>query len=63
MTEFFTVTNIIISFLVAILVIFLYIIRNLMVKVEKYEDITSDQFKSTAVLHYKPHTSRIKPTF
>ena len=27
------------------------------------EDITSDQFKSTAVLHYKPHTSRIEPTF
>ena len=27
------------------------------------EDIASDQFKSTAVLHYKPHTSRIKPTF
>lgn len=43
MTELFTVTNIIISFLVAILIIFLYIIRNLMVKVEKYEDVTGDQ--------------------
>ena len=27
------------------------------------EDIASDQFKSTAVLHYKPHTSCFEPTF
>ena len=36
---------IIISIIVALLVISSYIIRNLLVKVEKYEDITQDQVR------------------
>ena len=43
--EYFTVTNIIITILVAILVIMLYILRNLLIKVEKYEEVTEDQTK------------------
>jgi len=40
-----TLFYIIISILVALLVIFSYIIYNLLVKVEKYEDITQDQVR------------------
>jgi predicted translin family RNA/ssDNA-binding protein len=40
-----TLFYIIISILVALLVIFSYIINNLLVKVEKYEDITQDQVR------------------
>lgn len=43
MTQFITLTNIIITILVAILVISVYIINNLLRKVEKYEDVTADQ--------------------
>ena len=43
--EYFTVPNIIITILVAILVIMLYILRNLLIKVEKYEEVTEDQTK------------------
>ena len=43
MTPFFTISNIIISMLVAILGISVYIINNLLRKVEKYEDVTTDQ--------------------
>lgn len=38
MTEVFTTYNIIIGVLVGLLIIFIYILRNLLVKVEKYED-------------------------
>tara|TARA_B100001093_G_C26002678_1_gene666335 strand:+ start:117 stop:437 length:321 start_codon:yes stop_codon:yes gene_type:complete len=40
-----TTLFIIIGILVALLIIFSYIIRNLLVKVEKYEDITQDQVR------------------
>jgi predicted translin family RNA/ssDNA-binding protein len=40
-----TLFYIIIGILVALLVIFSYIINNLLVKVEKYEDITQDQVR------------------
>ena len=40
-----TLFYIMISILVALLVIFSYIINNLLVKVEKYEDITQDQVR------------------
>ena len=43
MQDIFTTYNIISGILVAILIILCYIIRNLLVKVEKYEDITVDQ--------------------
>lgn len=43
MTQFLTLTNIIITVLVALLVTSVYIINNLLVKVEKYEDVTVDQ--------------------
>jgi len=43
MAQFFTLTNIIITVLVAILVTSVYIINNLITKVEKYEDVTVDQ--------------------
>ena len=38
MSELFSTYNIIIGVLVVVLVIFIYILRNLIVKVEKYED-------------------------
>ena len=40
-TTFYIITGI----LVALLIILSYIIRNLLVKVEKYEDVTQDQVK------------------
>jgi len=40
-----TLFYVIIGILVALLIISSYIIRNLLVKVEKYEDITQDQVK------------------
>ena len=43
--EIFTIYNIIIGILVALLIILSYIIRNLLVKTEKYEDVTQDQVK------------------
>jgi len=43
MVEFFTTYNIIIAILVVILIIFTYILRNLLIKVEKYEDVVQDQ--------------------
>ena len=43
MQDLFSVYNIISGILVAILIILCYIIRNLLIKVEKYEDITVDQ--------------------
>ena len=43
MTHFLTLTNIIITILVALLIVFGYIINNLLIKVEKYEDVTVDQ--------------------
>tara|TARA_B100001287_G_C22559396_1_gene470702 strand:+ start:163 stop:483 length:321 start_codon:yes stop_codon:yes gene_type:complete len=45
MQEFFTAYNIIITLLVAFLLIFSYILRNLLLKVEKYEDILENQTK------------------
>lgn len=43
MQEIFTTYNIISGILVAIIIIFSYIIRNLLIKVEKYEDAITDQ--------------------
>ena len=43
MTEFFTLQNIIIGGLVVVLLVFLYILRNLLIKVEKYEDVAEEQ--------------------
>ena len=43
MSEIFTTYNIIIAVLVAFSLICIYIIRNLLLKLEKYEDVTSDQ--------------------
>jgi len=43
MAEIFTTYNIISGILVGIIIILSYIIRNLMLKVEKYEDVTIDQ--------------------
>lgn len=43
MNEIFTVYNIIIAILVAILGIMFYILRNLLIKLEKYEDVAEDQ--------------------
>ena len=40
MTELFSAYNVIISILVGILLLFIYILRNLLIKVEKYEDVT-----------------------
>ena len=45
MQESFTTYNIIITLLVAFLLIFSYILRNLLLKVEKYEDILENQTK------------------
>jgi len=45
MIEIFTTYNIIIAVLVGFLGIMLYILRNLMIKVEKYEDVVQDQTK------------------
>ena len=41
--EIFTVPNIIIGFLVVILIFLFYFLRNLLLKVEKYEDVVQDQ--------------------
>ncbi len=43
--EIFTTYNIIIGILVALLIILSYIIRNLLVKTEKYEDVTQEQVR------------------
>ena len=43
MTELFSAYNVIVSILVGILLLFIYILRNLLIKVEKYEDVTVDQ--------------------
>lgn len=43
MSDIFTTYNIILGVLVVSLLIFMYILRNLLVKVEKYEDIVQDQ--------------------
>lgn len=43
MTELLTAYNITITILVGILLLFIYILRNLLIKVEKYEDVTVDQ--------------------
>ena len=43
MTELFTVYNIIVGVLVASLILLLYIIRNLLLRNEKYEDVVQDQ--------------------
>ena len=43
--EIFTTYNIIIGILVALLIILSYIIRNLLVKTERYEDVTQDQVR------------------
>ena len=43
MQDFFTYYNIIIGGLVGIIIIFIYILRNLLIKVEKYEDVVQDQ--------------------
>lgn len=43
--EIFTVYNVIIAILVVTLIVLTYIIRNLMLKVEAYEDVTQDQVK------------------
>ena len=62
--EYFTVTNIIITILVAITVIMLYILRNLLIKVEKYEEVTADQAKylqnvSNAIGQGKQHLQQL----
>ena len=62
--EYFTTTNIIITILVAILVIMLYILRNLLIKVEKYEEVTEDQTKylqniSNAIGQGKQHLQQL----
>lgn len=43
MIEIFTTYNIFLGILVAILLVFVYILRNLLLKVEKYEDVLRDQ--------------------
>ena len=43
MSDIFTVYNIIIGILVAFLILLLYIIRNLLLKNERYEDVVQDQ--------------------
>ena len=43
--EIFTVYNVIIAILVVTLIVLAYIIRNLMLKVEAYEDVTQDQVR------------------
>ena len=43
MSDIFTVYNIIVGILVAFLILLLYIIRNLLLKNEKYEDVVQDQ--------------------
>ena len=45
MSDIFNIYNIIIALLVAFLFIFIYILRNLLLKVEKYEDILENQTK------------------
>ena len=43
MSDIFTFYNIIVGILVAFLILLLYIIRNLLLKNEKYEDVVRDQ--------------------
>lgn len=43
--EIFTVFYVIIAILVVTLIVLAYIIRNLMLKVEAYEDVTQDQVR------------------
>ena len=43
MTEIFTIHNILIGVLVVILSFLFYFLRNLLIKVEKYEDVVRDQ--------------------
>lgn len=43
MDTFFTFSNVIIGLLVVTLVVFFYFLRNLLLKVEKYEDVVQDQ--------------------
>jgi len=43
MAEIFTLYNVILGILVVSILIFIYILRNLLIKVEKYEDIVQDQ--------------------
>ena len=43
--EIFTVYSVIIAILVVTLIVLAYIIRNLMLKVEAYEDVTQDQVR------------------
>ena len=55
---------IIVGILVALLLIFSYIIRNLLVKLEKYEDVTEDQTQylqniSNAVGESKKHLNEL----
>ena len=45
MMEIFTVYNVIIAILVVTLIVLAYIIRNLLLKVERYEDVTQDQVR------------------
>ncbi|MDA9111861.1 hypothetical protein N9J42_00080 [bacterium] len=65
-----TTLFIIVGILVALLLIFSYIIRNLLVKLEKYEDVTEDQTQylqniSNAVGESKKHLNELdeKGTF
>lgn len=60
MSEIFTLYNIIVGVLVAFLILLLYIIRNLLLKNEKYEDVVKDQTQylqniSTAVGEGQKH--------
>jgi len=64
MTEIFTTYNIIITILVAFLAIMFYILRNLLIKVEKYEEVTEDQTKylqniSNAIGQGKQHLQKL----
>jgi hypothetical protein len=43
MNEFLTLPNIIISILTVIIGVLVFVLRNLLIKVEKYEDVTVDQ--------------------
>jgi uncharacterized membrane protein YgaE (UPF0421/DUF939 family) len=57
-------SSIIIGILVAILITFLYILRNLLVKLEKYEDVVQDQTKylqniSNIIVESKSHLENL----
>jgi len=43
MNEFLTLPNIIISILTVVIGVLVFVLRNLLIKVEKYEDVTVDQ--------------------